>query len=55
MKELTLLEKLLAQILIATLGDTRDPQVGNDHFLFPLKQAGLTERQARQALDRGDS
>ncbi len=47
-KELTLLEKLLVQILIASI----DPQASGDYIITVLKKAGLTQQQAWRALGK---
>ena len=47
MKELTLLEKVLVQILIQSTGD----DVSHAYVFKVLLRAGLTKRQANEALD----
>ena len=50
MKELTLLEKLLVQILIQSI----DAETSNKYILEILQRAGLTKQQARRAVARDD-
>ena len=46
MKELTLLEKLLVQILIQSI----DAETSDKYVLEILQRAGLTKQQARRAV-----
>ena len=50
MKELTLLEKVLVQILIASI----DGGASGKYVLAVLQRAGLTKQQARRAVARDD-
>ena len=50
MKEFTLLEKVLVQILIAS----SDNQTSGEHICRVLQRAGLTKQQARKALGWGE-
>ena len=46
MKELTLLERLLVQILIQSI----DAETSDEYILEILQRAGLTKQQARRAV-----
>ena len=51
MKELTLLEKVLVQILIEMLSEKIRTSIGGlNYAVIVLQRAGLTKQQARKAL-----